>query len=104
VWQRGSNAWLKRNILGCLFADKVSKDGKLAGVSTSRCYSYYFREMLSLCVIDVALATPGTAVSVTWGRSGTRQKIIRAVVAPAPYKRDNRRIDITDVRPGLRKR
>ena len=92
---------MPRNILGCLFADKVSMDGQLVGVSTSRCYSYYFREMLSLCVIDLALAIPGTAVSVTWGRPRTRQKVIRAVVAPAPYKRDNRRIDVTKVRPDL---
>ena len=50
---------MPRNILGCVFADKVLKNGETVGVSTSRCYSYYFRQMLSLCVIDVTLATPG---------------------------------------------
>ena len=86
---------MPRNILGCLFADAVLKDGRLVGVSTSRCYSYYFRQMLSLCVLDVALTDPGTEVEVLWGRPGMRQKHIRATVAPAPYKRDNRRADLT---------
>ncbi len=73
----------------------VLRDGKPVGVSTSRCYSYYFRQMLSLCVLDVALCEPGTEVTVIWGRPGTRRKPIRATVAPAPYKRDNRRLDLT---------
>jgi len=29
-----------------------------------------------------------------WGAPGRSQKRIRAKVAPAPYKRDNRRIDV----------
>jgi hypothetical protein len=33
------------------------RDGAHVGVSTSRCYSYYFQQMLSLCVIDVASAS-----------------------------------------------
>ena len=93
---------MPRNILGCLFADAVLKDGKAVGVSTSRCYSYFFRQMLSLCVLDVALTAPGTEVDVLWGRPGTRQKRIRATVAPAPYKRDNRRADLTKL-PSLPK-
>ena len=90
---------MPRNILGCVFADTVIKDGKLVGVSTSRCYSYYFRQMLSLCVLDVALCEPGTEVTVVWGRPGTPQKPIRATVAPAPYKRDNRRADVSRLSP-----
>jgi vanillate/3-O-methylgallate O-demethylase len=73
----------------------VTKDGQTVGVSTSRCYSYYFRQMLSLCVLDVALCQPGTEVTVIWGRPGTPQKDIRATVAPAPYKKDNRRVDVS---------
>jgi len=88
---------LPRNILGCVFADTVTKDGAHIGVSTSRCYSYYFREMLSLCVIDVTLATPGTDVQVIWGRPSGPQKTIRAKVAAAPYKKDNRRADVTQM-------
>lgn len=86
---------MPRNILGCVFADKVTKDGRTVGVSTSRCYSYFFREMLSLCVLDVAFCAPGVEVDVVWGRPGTPQKHIRATVAPAPYKRDNRRVDVS---------
>jgi glycine cleavage system aminomethyltransferase T len=85
---------MPRNILGCVFADKVLKDGEIVGVSTSRCYSYYFREMLSLCVLDIALCQPGLEVTTVWGRPGQLQKHIRATIAPAPYKRDNRRIDV----------
>jgi vanillate/3-O-methylgallate O-demethylase len=51
--------------------------------------------MLSLCVLDVGLCEPGTEVSVMWGRPGTAQKEIRATVASAPYKKDNRRADIS---------
>lgn len=85
---------MPRNILGCVFADNVTKDGANVGVSTSRCYSYHFREMLSLCVIDVALAEPGSEVTVVWGRPSGPQKNIRATVARAPYKKDNRRTDV----------
>ena len=86
---------MPRNMLGCVFADAVTKDGQIVGVSTSRCYSYYFRQMLSLCVLDVQLCQPGTDVSVIWGRPGSPQKEIRATVAPAPYKKDNRRADVS---------
>lgn len=85
---------MPRDILGCVFADNVIKDGKTVGISTSRCYSYYFREMLSLCVLDVALCEPGSEVTVVWGRPGTPQKHLRATVARAPYKNDNRRADV----------
>jgi vanillate/3-O-methylgallate O-demethylase len=85
---------MPRGILGCVFADAVMRDGAMVGISTSRCYSYYFREMLSLCVIDVALSEPGTEVAVLWGLPGTPQKQIRAKVARAPYKTDNRRLDV----------
>jgi vanillate/3-O-methylgallate O-demethylase len=92
---------MPRNILGCVFADTVVRDGATVGVSTSRCYSYFFREMLSLCVLDLPCCTPGTEVTVVWGRPGTPQKPIRATVAPAPYKRDNRRLDVRELRvPG----
>ncbi|MPT49005.1 MAG: aminomethyl transferase family protein [Sphingobium sp.] len=85
---------MPRNLLGLMWTDQVLQDGKLVGASTSRCYSYHFREMLSLCVIDPALAAPGTQVDIVWGASGGPQKIIRATVAPAPYKPDNRKIDV----------
>ena len=86
---------MPRNILGCVFADTVKKDDQTVGISTSRCYSYYFRQMLSLCVLDVGLCEPGTEVSVIWGRPGMPQKAIQATVAPAPYKKDKRRAELS---------
>jgi glycine cleavage system aminomethyltransferase T len=85
---------MPRNLLGSMWADKVLKDGALVGTATSRCYSYHFRQMLSLCVIDPAFSVPGTEVEVLWGPSTGPQKLIRAKVAPAPYKPDNRKIDV----------
>ena len=80
-----------------MYADKVTRMGRLVGVATSRGYSYYFRQMLSLCVIDVGCSELGTDVTVIWGEPGEPQKEIRARVAPAPYKKDNRRIDVRNL-------
>ena len=85
---------MPRDQRGFMYADKVMIDGKLVGVSTSRGYSFFFRQMLSLCTIDVEHCEPGTEVRVIWGNPGRPQKEIRATVAPAPYKHDNRRADI----------
>lgn len=85
---------LPRGLLGCMECDRVEVNGELVGASTSRCYSVYFREMISLCTIDVAWAEPGTEVVVVWGDQGGVQRRIRAKVAPAPYKTDNRKIDL----------
>jgi|SRR5579884_256955 len=85
---------MPRDQRGFMWADKVMKDGKLVGIATSRGYSFYFRQMLSLCVIDVEYSAPGTQVTVMWGQPGRPQKEIRATVAPAPYKQDRRRIDV----------
>ena len=74
--------------------DKVLKDGKLIGISTVPGYSYYFRKILSLTFIDIEFSKPGTEVVVVWGNPGRPQKHIRATIASAPYKKDNRRIDL----------
>ena len=76
-------------------ADKVLIGGKEVGVATTRGYSYFFREMISLCVIDIEHSDIGTEVVVIWGAPGDPQKQIRARVAPAPYKQDNRRMDLS---------
>jgi vanillate/3-O-methylgallate O-demethylase len=86
---------MPRDQRGFMYADRVLRGGADVGVTTSRGYSYYFREMLSLCTIDVAHAEIGTEVVVLWGEPGQRQKEIRARVAPAPYKQDNRRADLS---------
>lgn len=90
--------------LRALIADEVRVDGERVGMSSGRGYSYHFRRMLSLCTIDVEHADPGTEVTVIWGE-GTDPvspsvqphdpKPIRATVAPAPYKEDRRRTDLT---------
>lgn len=71
--------------------------GKEVGVSTSRCYSTHFRDMLSLCCIDVAHAEPDNQVTVIRGNASGAQREIRATAAPAPYKRDNRRTDVASL-------
>lgn len=88
---------MPRSPLGCMWADKVVKDGNIVGVTVSRCYSYFFRQMLSLCTMDVAFATPGQVVDVIWGKPGNSQKTIKATVAPAPYKTDKRRVDLSSL-------
>jgi glycine cleavage system aminomethyltransferase T len=88
---------MPRSLLGMMWTDKVLQDSQLVGASTSRCYSYHFRKMLSLCTIDVPLSRPGTQVEVIWGPPTGPQKTIRATVAPAPYKTDNRRFDVTSL-------
>lgn len=93
---------MPRDQRGFMYADKVMKDGKQVGVSTSRGYSYYFREMLSLCVLDVAQCELGTEVAVVWGNPSSPQKTIRATVAPAPYKADNRKLDTHNLPPPRR--
>jgi vanillate/3-O-methylgallate O-demethylase len=88
---------MPRDQRGFMYADRVLTGGRDVGVTTSRGYSYFFREMLSLCTIDVDHSEIGTEVVVVWGEPGHRHKHIRARVAPAPYKKDNRRADLSKV-------
>lgn len=88
---------MPRDQRGFMYADRVLRNGRDVGVTTSRGYSFYFREMLSLCTIDVEHADIGNEVSVIWGDPGKPQKEIRATVAAAPYKQDNRRLDLSKV-------
>lgn len=74
--------------------DKVLKDGKVVGISTYTGYTFNERAMVSLAMVDVALSTPGTEVTLVWGEDagGTtkptverhKQVEIRATVQPAP--------------------
>jgi glycine cleavage system aminomethyltransferase T len=66
-------------------ADYVVKNGENIGVSSAPAYSYYYREMISHCVIDVDQAQIGNEVIVQWGDFGKRIKDIRATVAGYPY-------------------
>jgi glycine cleavage system aminomethyltransferase T len=86
-----------RGLLGRMEADRVESGGREIGMSSSRCYSYFFREMLSLAVLDVEHADLDGEVTVIWGDEAGRQKPIRARVARTPYKTDNRRTDLSSV-------
>jgi vanillate/3-O-methylgallate O-demethylase len=75
--------------------DKVMKDGERVGVSTFSGYSSNESSMLSLAIVDVEHAEPGTEVTLVWGEEGGGsakpvverhvQTEIRATVSPAPY-------------------
>ncbi|MEC0183788.1 aminomethyltransferase family protein [Paenibacillus peoriae] len=73
-----------------LYADQVLKDGQRVGISSGRTYSYYYRQMLSLCSIDTEHSELGNEVSILWGNPGARQKVIRATVSRFPYLNENR--------------
>jgi vanillate/3-O-methylgallate O-demethylase len=90
---------MPRDQRGFMYMDKVLRNDRAVGISSSRGYSYYFKKMLSLCTIDVECSEPGTEVTVVWGNPGAPQKHIKATVAPAPYKKDNRRADLRSLRP-----
>lgn len=74
--------------------DRVLLGGADVGVSTGRTVSPALRMMISLCVVDRARAAPGTEVTVIWGRPGTAQREIRAIVTALPFKADRRRVDV----------
>jgi len=75
--------------------DQVLKDGELVGLSTWIAYTANEGRMLTLAMVDEAVAAPGTEVTLLWGEpdGGTRkptverhvQTEIKAVVAPVPY-------------------
>jgi glycine cleavage system aminomethyltransferase T len=67
------------------FQYKVLKDGKQVGVAMWRTYTLYYRETLSLCCIDPALAEIGTEVKILYGDAGKRTMEIRAIVERYPY-------------------
>lgn len=78
------------------WADAVkATDGSTLGISSTPGYSVYFKKVISLAFIDPKQAEPGTEVQILWGNPGTPQKLIRATVAPAPYKQDKRRDDLS---------
>ena len=80
--------------------DQVLAGDTHIGLSTYTGFSANERAMLSLAVIDVAHATPGTEVEVLWGEPGGGtskptverhvQTRLRAIVAPAPISRTAR--------------
>jgi len=75
--------------------DKVVVGGRTVGVSTWIGYSSNERKMLTLAILNIKYAKPGTKVTLIWGeeKGGTAkptverhvQMKIRAVVCPVPY-------------------
>lgn len=88
---------LPKNFIETVDTDIVLKDGKMVGTATSRGFSYYFRKMISHCVIDTEFSVPGTEVEVVWGQPGHPQKKIRALVCKSPYKTDRRRDNVAEL-------
>jgi vanillate/3-O-methylgallate O-demethylase len=80
--------------------DKLSKGGKMVGVSTFSSYSYNERTMLSLGIMDAEHAEVGTQVTLLYGEEGGgskkptverhKQLEIRATVGPIPYSQQAR--------------
>jgi syringate O-demethylase len=80
--------------------DKVTQGGRTVGISTWSGYSANESAMLSLAMVDIACAEPGTEITLVWGEeNGGTAKVtverhvqmeIRATVAPAPFTRTAR--------------
>jgi vanillate/3-O-methylgallate O-demethylase len=87
-------------------ADHVVKDAKPVGFSSGTVYSYYFREVISHCTIDIDAAEIGTEVVVKWGDFGGKIKDVRATVARFPYLdlEPNQTYDLGRVASGLAQR
>ncbi|SCX21039.1 MULTISPECIES: hypothetical protein [Agrobacterium] len=48
-------------------------------------FSQYYKKIISLCLIDIAISHIGRTVEVVWGDVGSNQVKIRAKVAQNPY-------------------
>jgi glycine cleavage system aminomethyltransferase T len=74
-------------------SDAVIKDGTLVGVSQWPAFCANSNHFISLALIDLASAQPGTEVTLLWGEPDSRRmtvephepREIRATVKPAPY-------------------
>lgn len=75
-------------------ADHVLKEGREVGVSSGTVYSYHFRKVISMAVLDNAETGLDNEVTVLWGDHGGRLKEVRAKVARFPYLTEGRNRDI----------
>jgi glycine cleavage system aminomethyltransferase T len=72
-------------------SDWVENDkGDRIGISSGRMFSWFYREMISICSLDEEYLEEGTEVFVVWGEADGRQKRVRARVARYPYFNENR--------------
>lgn len=76
-------------------ADKVLDGDKTIGISVMRDFLPYYQRMISLAFIDRKYYQMGKELTVLWGRPGTRQMKIRAVIARYPYNdNDNKNVNV----------
>jgi len=76
--------------------DRVERDGGVVGLSLIAGYDANEREMLSLGVVDVEYADPGTELTLVWGEADSPkatverhvETAVRVTVAPTPYVRE----------------
>lgn len=74
-------------------SDAVTKSGNVAGVSQWSTYSANAGRVISLALVDIADAQPGTELTLLWGEPDSlrptvdahKVREIRVEVAPAPY-------------------
>jgi vanillate/3-O-methylgallate O-demethylase len=73
------------------------------GISSLAVYSYYYRQMISHCTIDLDQAEIGNEVVLQWGDHGRRIKPVRAVVERFPYLDlpRNEAVDLTAIPSGV---
>ena len=84
---------MPRDQRGFMYTDKVIRDGepsayrrRVATATTSAKCCRFARSMSSVANREGKWSS--------WGNPGGPQKEIRAKVAPAPYKTDNRKLDV----------
>jgi vanillate/3-O-methylgallate O-demethylase len=84
-------------------ADLVTQGGQVVGISSLAVYSYYYRQMISHCTIDLDQAEIGNEVVLQWGDHGRRIKPVRAVVERFPYLDlpRNEAVDLTAIPSGV---
>jgi vanillate/3-O-methylgallate O-demethylase len=80
---------MPRDQRGFMYMDKVLNDDRLGRVLVAR-LQLVLPQYAIAGQIDVEQSEPGTDVDVVGGNPRKPQKSIRATVAPAPDKKDNR--------------
>jgi vanillate/3-O-methylgallate O-demethylase len=74
-------------------SDAVMKNGTLAGISTWPGFTALRNKMISVALVNIEDAVPGTELTLLWGEPGSKRRTvdphelreIRVTVAPAPY-------------------
>jgi glycine cleavage system aminomethyltransferase T len=75
-------------------ADHVLQDGRPIGVSSGTIYSYFYRQVMSMGVVDIDRIERGNEVVVQWGDHGGRIKEVRATVERFPYLAEGRNDEV----------